>query len=191
MLQSRKIHVKIEGMEPGYMQSRVDPHDLIRAEKKKTGNKSADPRNIEEETQHKLFLNKEKIPCIPYEHLYSGLINAAKDFRIGGKGAKSYREVFASSVKVEPALIPINPPTWETDLRVANNFKAGRIAVARPKFPGGWTAEFDIIVEDEQITDETVKQVLEHCGSNKGIGSFRPTQGGPFGRFITREFNTI
>lgn len=192
-IQTRTIHVKIEGLEPGYMQSRLDPHDLLKnaSGKKKTGNDAGDPRTIEETVQHQLYINAKKQPCIPSEHIFGCLLNAAKDFQVQGRRGKSYREVFASSVKVLPGLIPISPPTWETDLRVAHNrASGGRVPAARPKFPGGWTAEFNLLVEDSQLVDETVKRVLEHGGTNKGIGSFRPTNGGPFGRFLVRGFST-
>ncbi len=192
MTENRVLKVKIEGLEPGYMQSRLDPYDLLKdaSGKKATGGgEPKDPENLEFQAHRKLYLNDKKQPCIPAQHIYGSLLNAAKDFKIQGRRGKSYREVFASSVKVAPELIPITPPTWEIDLKAANNPRAGRIPVVRPKFPAGWTAEFVLNIEDEQITDETVKRVLEHAGTNKGIGSYRPTNEGPYGRFLVRTFD--
>lgn len=188
MIKTRKLHVKIEGLEPGYMQSRIDPRTFGQDSTKKTGSNKRDPKRMHEEAFEKVYFNDHKQPCIPSKHIRGSLIDAAKDFKMG---RRSYRELFAASVNILPELIPITPPQWELNVDIANNRHVGRIPVARPRFPGGWSAEFDIVVDDEQLTDETLKQILDHAGLRKGIGSYTPPHEGPYGRYIMREFKTL
>jgi hypothetical protein len=44
---------------------------------------------------------------------------------------------------------------------------------------------------NDTITTETVKQIVEHAGDYVGIGSFRPTNNGMFGRFEIKEFSAV
>lgn len=40
-----------------------------------------------------------------------------------------------------------------------------------------------LIVDEDSITTETITQIIEYAGKYVGIGSFRPTNNGLFGRF--------
>ena len=62
-----------------------------------------------------------------------------------------------------------------------------RQIVVRPKWEK-WKAEFTLLVDNDTITKETVKEIVENAGQYIGIGSFRPTNNGMFGRF---KLNTI
>jgi hypothetical protein len=188
MIEKRQIHIKIEGLEPGYMQSRMDPRTFEDA-KIKTGRNMKDPKMLEEAAFNAIYFNADQKPCIPSKHIRGSLIAAAKDFKAG---RRSYRELFASAVFVTPELIPIVPPKWEIEHDIVRNASTGgRLPVARPRFPGGWTADFDLSVEDSQLTDETLKRIIDHAGLRKGIGSYNPPHEGPYGRYIVREFKSL
>lgn len=176
------------------MQSRLDVYrDLLKhmAGKDVTaGGEPKDAESLERQAREKLYLNDKQEPCLPAEHVWGCLLRAAGDFRIQGRRGKSYRSAFASFVTVKPKLSPISPPNWEIDLRSTNNRYAGRVPTARPLFPGGWKASFQLVIQNGQMTDETVKKVLEHGGNSVGLGSYRPTHEGPFGRFMVRQFES-
>jgi len=54
----------------------------------------------------------------------------------------------------------------------------------RPAFKDGWEAEFTLLVLDEQMPVDILKDILENAGRFRGIGDWRPH----FGRFEVVEF---
>lgn len=190
-METRKLSVKVEGLAPGYMQSKVDIEQFKPETKKTGGGKGAraSPKTVDQTVEAMIYFNDQKQACIPAEHIRGCLINAAKDFVVSGKRGKTYKELFVSSVFVYPTLVPINPGTWEKDFSTGvNQSTRGRIPLVRPRFNAGWQAEFELEIQDDTLTDETVKLILEHGGTKKGIGVYRPTSGGPYGRFLVRQF---
>ena len=56
----------------------------------------------------------------------------------------------------------------------------------RPQFAAGWEAIGQVIVWDEQITDQALSDIFEYAGQYKGIGDWRPgapKKPGPYGTF--------
>lgn len=63
----------------------------------------------------------------------------------------------------------------------------GRIMRHRPKL-FEWTAKFQIRLNQDLLTEATVRELLEMGGMCIGLGDFRPEKGGPFGTFSTVEW---
>lgn len=64
---------------------------------------------------------------------------------------------------------------------VNRNIK-GRVIVVRPKW-SQWDAQFTLSVDEDSISIDAIRQIIEYAGKYVGIGSFRPTNNGLFGRF--------
>jgi hypothetical protein len=64
---------------------------------------------------------------------------------------------------------------------VNRNIKA-RVITIRPKWTD-WTASFNLNIYEDSISKEQISQLFEYAGNLVGIGSFRPTNNGMFGRF--------
>lgn len=124
---------------------------------------------------------------IPADQLRGALINAgsAVKAKVGGR-SKSMKQVVAAMFMVTPDHIEI-PDYDSIDKRSAvnKNVKA-RVMVIRPKWYT-WESEFVLNVMNDSITKETIVQIIEHAGNYVGIGSFRPTNNGMFGRFELKE----
>lgn len=131
------------------------------------------------------YRNAEGKYFIPADQIRGSLIGAGTyvKAKVGGR-AKSMKQVVAAMFMVSPDEIII-PEYNAIDKRSAvnRNVKA-RIVVIRPKWLE-WSAEFDLIITNDTITKETVKSILDYAGDYVGIGSFRPTNNGMFGRFTT------
>jgi hypothetical protein len=52
-----------------------------------------------------------------------------------------------------------------------------------------WSVAFNIQIEDEILNDEMVHQMLTDAGRRAGMGDYRPSKGGPFGRFLVSKWN--
>ena len=120
----------------------------------------------------------------PAEQLEGALRQAARDFRIPGKRARTYSALVVAQVEIEPRAIPHKIPKWVTDARsVVLRATRGRIMRYRPRFDE-WELDFGLIVNDDQIPTEVLKAILEHAGNHEGIGDYRPK----YGRFAVTRF---
>lgn len=131
----------------------------------------------------------------------------------GGKNGKTFKaQTQSGMMSVEPnwtLLIGGRPIAW-ADLEALKNQKlftehkraaralgfellVKRAAVGsskhirvRPQFAGGWQAVGHVMVWDEQITVEVLRDIFEYAGQYKGIGDWRPgapKKPGPYGTF--------
>ncbi len=121
----------------------------------------------------------------PADHILGSMTKAAVDFKIPGKGKKTYKELVLSALFIHPDAIPHKIQEWVIDRRRVSIQRASIIR-ERPKF-NEWELSFEFEVADEQLPAEVIRRILEHAGNRKGIGDFRPR----FGRFMVTEFKEI
>ncbi len=188
----KSYRVKIKGLTP-YMQHRMDDVKLGQWEKKRGLIIERDDVAKEDviRAEYHCYRNNDNKCFIPADHLRGAFINAGSyvKSKVGGR-AKSMKQIVAAMFMVTPDQILI-PDYNVIDKRsgVNRNVKA-RIITIRPK----WTnleVEFQLNVMNDTITDETVKNVIEYAGNYVGIGSFRPTNNGMFGRFEIINFENV
>jgi len=120
---------------------------------------------------------------IPSEHIRGSLINAGAMVKSKvGNSRKSMKNIVAAMFFIKEEKIRL-PKEYEIDKRSAvnRNIKA-RVICIRPKWKE-WKGEFTLQVDNDTITKETVEQIIIYAGQYIGIGSFRPTNNGMFGRF--------
>lgn len=128
---------------------------------------------------------------IPADQIRGALIGAGTYMKakVGGR-SKSMKVIVAAAF--EPTPDHIEMPDFDAiDKRSAvnKNVKA-RVMVIRPKWTT-WSAEFVLNVHEDTITKETVQQLLTYAGAYVGIGSFRPTNNGMFGRFEVESISLV
>lgn len=175
----KQIETEIKGISP-LMHHRFPEEDFgVNQSKKKK--KIYEPAV---EAEKSLYRNIKNQICVPSEHIYSALYQAATGFRFEGK--KTYKDIIKGGIIIEPDMIPLNKEKYdEIDTRsvVVNR---GRIIRYRPKF-NDWMITFQISIIDEENIDEPVlKEILDKAGHH-GIGDFRPR----FGRFMVTKFSEI
>ncbi|HET8721021.1 MAG TPA: hypothetical protein VFM24_03265, partial [Nitrospira sp.] len=51
-----------------------------------------------------------------------------------------------------------------------------------------WSATFNALILDPEITKELFERMLDVAGKFRGIGRWRPEKGGQNGRFIVEDF---
>lgn len=120
---------------------------------------------------------------IPTEHIKGALINAGGMVKAKvGNSRRSMKNVVAAMFLIEEQKIRL-PKEYSIDKRSAvnKNIKA-RVICIRPKWDT-WQGEFTLLVDNDTITLATIKEIITNAGNFIGIGSFRPTNNGMFGRF--------
>ncbi len=174
----KKINVEITGVAP-LLQHRfaTEEHGENTSKSKK---KVYDPKV---EAQRCLYKNANGDIYQPAEHIFQSMVKAAVDFKFEKK--RTYKDVVISGILVEPDEIPlIFNGSYEIDARGAV-VQRSRIVRWRPRF-NNWKLQFTIdILDDENISVPTLKEILERAGTTKGIGDYRPR----FGRFMVTKFS--
>lgn len=180
----KSFSITIQGITP-YMQHRMDEQKLEEWEKNRK--LIIEREDVAKDdiirAEYHCYRNKENKCFIPSEHLRQCFIAGGGMVKSKtGTSRKSMKDVVAAMFFVAPDQILI-PDYDEIDKRSATNQKIkARIIVIRPKWTN-WSATFDLDVDNDTITDETIKSIIENSGNYCGIGSYRPTCKGQFGRF--------
>jgi hypothetical protein len=141
-------------------------------------------RDYSDEAERSLYRDEKGQIYEPAEHILGAMIKAAVDFKITGRGKKTYKDLVKSAIVIEPDAIPHKKTTWVIDRRGVVVQRA-RIMRERPKFED-WELSFILETLDEQLALSAVKEILDQAGK-VGIGDFRPR----FGRFMVTEFKEI
>lgn len=179
----KEFKVEIEGVTP-YMQHRMDDQKLEDWEKNRKLIIERDDISKEDAVRAEFHSYNDKEGFfIPSEHLVGAFINGGAMVKSKvGNGKKSMKNIVAGMFSIREPKLRL-PKEYVIDKRSAvnRNVKA-RIIVIRPKWEQ-WKAKFTLIVDNDTITKETVEQIIIYAGQYIGIGSFRPTNNGMFGRF--------
>jgi hypothetical protein len=185
--------VKIVGLTP-YMQHRMDDTKLEQWEKNRGQIIERPEVNHADavRAEYHCYRNLTTQKCfIPAEHIRQALINGGGYLKskVGTK-TKSMTGIIAAMCMINPE--EIDMPDYDTiDKRSAvnKNVKA-RVMVIRPKWTT-WDASFELHIDNESLTDETVADLIDKTGNYVGIGSYRPTSKGFFGRFKLEALTRI
>ena len=75
---------------------------------------------------------------------------------------------------------------WHQDARWGRNANTrGAVWVVRPRIDN-WELDFEItLLQDERISTDLLKEILEYAGAYVGVGAWRPK----FGRFVITKWN--
>jgi len=184
----KQFKIKIQGITP-YMQHRMDDQKLEAWEKNR-GLIMERPDIAKDDlvrAEYHCYRDEDGKCFIPADQLRGSFINAgsAVKAKVGGR-SKSMKQTVAAMFIVTPDRVMLSDfDSIDKRSAINKNIKA-RIMVIRPKW-STWEAEFTLNVMNDTITKETVTQIIEHAGNYVGIGSFRPTNNGMFGRFKILE----
>lgn len=147
-----------------------------------TSNDAGDPK---EECEGKLHKNEDGNPCIPQPMLFSALIEAGRHFKIGKK------QLSTAKSSLVPGFVDLKGVSyeieseggWQTDTRpVRIPATGGRILRHRPMFQD-WTFSFEIELDETGISPKLLRDLVDCAGKRIGIGDFRPSCKGPYGKF--------
>ena len=175
----KQIKVTVKGISPliQHKMSIAQEAELASKVKKRDGQAKGD--NPEEY----LYIHNGKI-CQPAEHFYQAIVKRLSNYKIQGKGKKTYKELGAGALSVTPEYIEHKNQNWVQDVRtVVIPATKGRAVRIRPKFEE-WELDFMISCINDDLPVEVIKLALDDAGRESGIGDYRPR----FGKFIVTSF---
>lgn len=188
----KKYIINLKSLTP-YMQHRMD--DLSLSEWEKCRKQIIERPEVSQADSHRAeyhcYRNVDGQCYIPADHFRLSLINAGTYMKSKvGARSKSMKTIVAACFIVTPEEILM--PDWDKiDKRSAvnKNIKA-RVMVVRPKW-SEWRVSITLECHEPTITMETITRLFEYAGSFCGIGSYRPTNSGLFGRFEICDIQNI
>lgn len=128
------------------------------------------------------YLTEDGKLYLPSTAIHRCLADAALNFQIPGKGKKTYKSLIVGSLMVEPDFIIHKIQECEPDRRWVR-IKTARIVRTRAKLPK-WEIDFSLVVTEDQLPEDALKQILEYAALTKGLGDYRPR----FGQFMITKF---
>jgi hypothetical protein len=138
-----------------------------------------------EQAEAKLYLGHDGQPMIPVPNLFRCLIDAGTYFKAGkSKITTQKSSLIPACVEVLGVAIPIvHREPWTVDTRpVRIPSTGGRILCHRPCFHD-WKLAFEVSLDTDMISLKLFREIVDAAGKRIGLGDFRPSCKGPFGRF--------
>lgn len=140
----------------------------------------------EEEAEAGAYRLEDGALGFPAAAFKKAVVSAAKGRKVGKLGLPGI--VLASVFETTEYLPLIDPASGDPlhdyviDIRGARPQKQGMVRRARPRIDA-WACDVELEYDEEMITDDLVRELLERAGRNIGIGNFRPEKSGRYGRF--------
>ena len=143
-----------------------------------------------EKAEPKLYLDDKKRPCVPGPNIYRAIIDAGKFHKAGKTKVTTQKSSLicaAATMLTTDAPIKFKGP-WDVDERpVRNPATGGRFLCWRPRF-NEWSLSFEMSLDEDMISENVLRQIVDDAGSKIGLGDFRPDRKGPFGRFVVTSW---
>jgi hypothetical protein len=163
----------------------------------KGGTKSTGAKDYTQEWRSSLYVTDSGQIYQPANHFELSMTKAAASFKVQGKRGKSYKDLVASNLVIDPEkiLFGIEEPKeldcdgdkpLYLDMRPVVIQRA-RVVRLRPAFKAGWQLEFKITILDDELPMGIVQDILTLAGKAVGVGDYRPK----FGRFRVVSFEEL
>lgn len=149
-------------------------------------------QTMEEAAKSKLIRDENGKIGIPAEYLLAALVTAGRYVKYDAR--KNFSTADSSLVPafifLEDMFYPFKNQKVKhvVDKRrgvLNNGGKEVAVCIVRPRFDV-W--QFDVTAGFADIDSSRVKQIFEYAGKVAGLGDFRPSCRGPFGRFTIAEW---
>jgi hypothetical protein len=188
----KSINVKCQGISPLLMNPMTD--EILEGLRTGVHTKIEKDAPAKKVAEKKIYKDEDGNIGIPALNLYSALMEAGRHEKLGKKQISTTKSsLLPSFLWIEGEFLQFtNGTEWEVDKRrgvMDSGGKKTAVCIVRPKFKD-W--EFTVnLTLDPNICDESLaKKLLIIAGNMIGLGDFRPTCRGPFGRFKVIEWNS-
>jgi len=149
-------------------------------------------RSPREEALERAYIDTEGYLYIPSQNIFRSMIDAGIYIKIGRKNFTTSKSSLVPSFMEIPMtnlVIPIlvdgkKTKDFEVDTRsVVNPGTNMRNIRHRPIFYK-WALQFDIEYNEKEVSEKTVRELVDIAGTKIGLGDFRPARKGSYGKFV-------
>jgi hypothetical protein len=184
-----KVRVVLDGITPLLLNPMTE--EILQGlynPKGSSGTKPLVPLTPQEVAEKKVPRNTAGQAGIPSLYLFSCLIEGGRLIKVDTRRAMSTKDssLVPSFLSIEEEFLPFaHKADYVVDMRRGVLDNAGKkvsVAIVRPRFDK-WSFEATLLIDENEIAVERVRQLVEKSGNAVGLGDFRPAKRGPFGRF--------
>ena len=187
-----RIQIVIEGITP-LLCNRFTDEQARAATAGTRGSTQGDRGSEREIAESKLYRDRDGTVCIPQPNLLACLVDGGSWHKIGKKQVTTKTSsLLYSCLDIPGVMIPIeHKAPWSVDIRpIVIPSTKGRILCYRPRFDD-WRLTFEIELITEIVGVKLARAIVDDAGSKIGLGDFRPSRKGPFGRFAVVHWQEI
>ena len=146
-----------------------------------------------EQAESKLYIGHDGKPMIPQPNVFRCIIDAGAFFKSGkSKITTQKSSLIPACVEIDAIEIPIvHQQPWTVDTRAVRiPSTGGRILCHRPRFDD-WSLTFTANIDTDFISPVLFRQIVDAAGKRIGLGDFRPSCKGPFGKFVVSNWQVV
>lgn len=142
-----------------------------------------------EQATPKLYADEKGMLFIPGPNIFATLVAAGVFHKVGKSKLTTMKtSLIPAGIMVEDLVCPLNTDRWEVDSRsVVIPSTGGRIMCHRPRVDK-WECPFTLDVDETMFSPALVRAVVDDAGKKIGLGDYRPSRKGPFGRFVVKTW---
>ena len=197
------IRFHIRGLSPGMLQNPATPELLESLRTKKPVQKKTDI-TIHDDAAIKLY-RSEAVEGpgkmgIPMQNIMASMVLAGQHVKNGKKALSTAKStmIFGFLTFIED-FCPFKGcdkdgnVTWKPfPVKGTMHNGASEVAVCinRPRIPE-WEAMFTVKLDDTQLDDSKLEELVRIAGRQIGLGDWRPSKKGRFGRFVITKIETL
>jgi hypothetical protein len=137
-----------------------------------------------EQAKKKAYSDDKGNLYIPGPNIFACIVQAGIFHKVGrSKITTKKSSLIPAGMAINEIICPLNTREFEVDSRsVVIPATGGRIMCHRPRLDE-WSLSFSLEVDTEMFDEKTVRLLVDDAGKKVGLGDFRPSRKGPFGRF--------
>ena len=183
-----KYEITIQGVTPLLMNRFTEAaQQSLSAPKTVLQGKKGTPR---EQAEPKAYRNEKGNYTVPGVNIFRAIVDAGSFIKSGKTKLTTQKSSLVTSFAFMETLEAVvcneekKPvPDFEVDSRgVVIPATGGRIMAHRPRFDV-WNLTFQVELDETECSPELFRELVDQAGKKVGLGDFRPSRKGVFGRF--------
>jgi len=186
-----KILATIEGVTPLLMNRFTDEAEIATTSGHSPafqGNGRGTPREQATRTAYRDPTTGELY--VPGPNLFAALVEAGRFHKVGRvKVTTQKSSLVPAGLVVTDLMVPLATKEFEVDSRRVRIPATGGCIMRHRARVDTWKATFTLDVDETVFSSQFVRVLLDDCGKKVGLGDFRPSTRGPFGRFVVSGWN--
>lgn len=186
-----RIKIQIEGITPLLM-NRFTEAAEVQVSGGTSVNFRGDRGTPRDQASPKRYSDVDGNLYLPGPNIFAALIAAGAFHKAGKSKVTTMKSsLVPAAISLEELVCPLNTKDWEVDSRsVVIPATGGRIMAHRPRLDK-WNCTFTLEVDETMFSPNLVRALVDDAGKKIGLGDYRPSRKGPFGKFVVKEWSIL
>jgi hypothetical protein len=188
-----EVEIRLQGTTPLICNKFTDAAALSASSGTRVSSAATERGTPQAIAQSKLYTGLDGKPMIPQPNLLRCLVEGGRFHKIGrAQVTTKESSILYSCLEINAAEIALeHEQPWRVDTRaVVIPATKGRILAHRPIFDD-WALSFIIGLDTTILGPKVLREIIDDAGKRVGLGDFRPSRKGPYGRFVVQQWNVI